>query len=183
MRQASDPEFSQFLDTIGDDSEHDEVDLSRLNHTNLVEDAVNFVFSPDVVCDPETCVDRAILSPFNEYVDQFNSEVLGRLPGETHSYFSSDWIEEDGQEVTDHPMATPDFLNSLNEPGIPPHQLILKVGAICRFTRNFDASRGLTKNTRVIVRRLLHHSVEVEIIPTILAGQRIDSVSYMCFHA
>jgi hypothetical protein len=35
----------------------------------------------------------------------------------------------------------PEFLNSLREPGIPPHELILKKGAICQLTRNFDAFR------------------------------------------
>jgi hypothetical protein len=41
------------------------------------------------------------------------------------------------------------------EPGIPPHELLLKPGCICRLTRNFDASHGLTKNTRVIVRSVV----------------------------
>ncbi|KAJ6447762.1 hypothetical protein C8R45DRAFT_773345, partial [Mycena sanguinolenta] len=40
---------------------------------------------------------------------------------------------------------------------------------------NFDVSRGLTKNTRVIVRRLLKYSVEVETLPQEIGGQIIDS--------
>ncbi|KAJ6459302.1 hypothetical protein C8R45DRAFT_942329 [Mycena sanguinolenta] len=59
---------------------------------------------------------------------------------------------------------------------IPPHELVLKVGAICRFTRNFDASRGLTKNTRVIVRNLLRHTVEVETISSMVAGRVVEPV-------
>ncbi|KAJ7722125.1 hypothetical protein DFH07DRAFT_783919 [Mycena maculata] len=59
---------------------------------------------------------------------------------------------------------------------IPPHQLILKVSAICRFTRNFDASRGLTKNIRVIVMNLLCHSVEVETISAVVAGKTVDPI-------
>jgi hypothetical protein len=70
----------------------------------------------------------------------------------------------------------PEFLNSLSEPGIPPHELALKVGAICRLTRNFDASRGLTKNTRVIVRNLLRHTVEIETIPCIVAAKVVNAV-------
>lgn len=87
-----------------------------------------------------------------------------------YTYISSDWIEDGGHEVTDHPIATPEFLSSLNESGIPPHELVLKVGAICRLTRNFDASRGLAKNTRVIVRRLFRHTVEVETMPRNVGG-------------
>lgn len=73
-------------------------------------------------------------------------------------------------------FSDPEFLNSLQEPGIP-HELFLKVGAICRLTRNFDASRGLTKNTRVIVRKLLRYTVEVETISSVVAGKVLDPVS------
>lgn len=103
--------------------------------------------------------------------------ILDSVPGNSHSYISRDSIEDDLQASNDAVFEDPEFLNSLKEPGIPPHELILKVGAICRFTRNFDASRGLTKNIRVIVRSLLRHSVEVETISAIVAGKALDPVS------
>ena len=90
---------------------------------------------------------------------------------------SSDPIEDNIQNSNEAVFDDPDFLNSLNEPGIPPHELILKVGSICRFTRNFDASRGLTKNTRIIVRKLFRHTVEVETISSVVAGRTVDPVS------
>jgi hypothetical protein len=86
----------------------------------------------------------------------------------------SDSVEgsSNNQEV----FSDPEFLNSLKEPGIPPHELFLKIGTICRLTRNFDASRGLTKNTQVIVRKLLWHTVEVETISSLVAGKVVDPV-------
>jgi hypothetical protein len=50
-------------------------------------------------------------------------------------------------------------------------------------TRNFDASRGLTKNTRVIIRNLLRHTVEVETISSVVAGRVVDPVRpyFSCF--
>ena len=119
---------------------------------------------------------RAILSPFNAFVDEFNLTVLDNVAGNSHCYMSKDFIEEDLQGSNDAVYEDPEFLNSLQEPGIPPHELILKVGAICRFTRNFDGSRGLTKNTRVIVQNLLRHSVEVETISSVVAGRVLEPV-------
>jgi hypothetical protein len=176
MRQQSDLAFSSFLDAIGDDHLHDSVDLARLQHTQSIECFINFVFPPSVVADPAICITRAILSPFNAFVDVFNATILRTVPGDSHCYASSDSIEGSGDGPDEGFFSDPEFLNSLHEPGIPPHELILKIGAICRLTRNFDASRGLTKNTRVIVRKLLRHSVEVETISSIVAGKVVDPV-------
>ena len=123
---------------------------------------------------------RAILSPCNQHVDEFNDRILDRLEGEERIYYSRDSVEGDeegieGQREVDV-VGTPDVLNSLHEPGIPPHQLRLKIGAICRFTRNFDPARGLTKNTRVIIKHLLKYSVEVETIPYRIANQTMTAV-------
>jgi hypothetical protein len=176
MRQRNDPNFSAFLDAIGDDYQHDSVELGRLQHAQSTQGLIDFVFPANVVADPATCITRAILSPYNAFVDDFNLAILNSVPGNSHVYLSKDSIDEDLQGSNEAVFEDPEFLNSLQEPGIPPHQLILKVGTICRFTRNFDASRGLTKNTRVIVRTLLHHSVEVETISAIVAGVTIHPV-------
>ncbi|KAJ7918252.1 hypothetical protein B0H13DRAFT_2321577 [Mycena leptocephala] len=63
-------------DSIGDDYLHDSVDLEHLNHTQSVQELINFVFPPSVVADPAICIMRAILSPFNVFVDEFNSTIL-----------------------------------------------------------------------------------------------------------
>jgi hypothetical protein len=93
------------------------------------------------------CISRAILSPFSDFVDKFNSAILRTVPGQSPTYISSDSIEGDTDGSDNSILDDPEFLNSLNEPGIPPHELILKVGTICRLTRNLNAARGLTKNT------------------------------------
>ncbi len=127
---------------------------------------------------PMECARHAILSPFNEFVDEFNSAIIDQLQGESHHYLSTDSIEgDDDGNYAEGPLSDPDVLNSMTEPGMPAHTLILKVGVLCRLTRNFDPSRGLTKNTRVIVHRMFHHSVEVQTVPTIVAGETIASVS------
>lgn len=177
MRQCNDPEFSSFLDAIGDDCEHDSVDLGQLPHTQDSQQLVDFVFPPAIVCNPDVCIQRAILSPYNEFVDEFNNSILEIAPGEAWQYHSRDYILDEETLNNSQAVCTdPEFLNSLTEPGIPPHEISLKVGAICRLVRNFDASRGLTKNTRVIVRKMLRHSVEIETIATQVAGRLISPV-------
>ena len=176
IRQQNDPAFSTFLDSIGDDYEHETVELGRLHHTRSVQELIEFDFPPAIVSDPVLCIARAILSPYNAFVNEFNMSILNNVPGISHCYLSKDSIEEDVQGSNEAVYEDPEFLNSLQEPGIPPHELVLKVGAICRFTRNFDASRGLTKNTRAIVRNLLRHTVEVETISSIVAGRVVEPV-------
>jgi hypothetical protein len=129
---------------MGDNYQNETVELGRLNHTRSVQDLIDFVFPPTIVSDPTLCIMRAILSPFNAFVDEFNLTILSNVPGHSHCYISKDSIEENLQGSNDAVYEDPEFLNSLQEPGIPPHELIFKVGAICRFTRKFDASRGLT---------------------------------------
>ncbi len=175
--QHNNPHFLEFLDSIGDDIEHPQVDLGHLQHTHSTEHCIEFVFPPKVLNNPTECAKHAILSPYNEFVDEFNSVIIDQLLGESHQYLSTDSIEgDDSTNNSEGPLSDPDVLNSLTEPGIPTHILTLKVGALCRLTCNFDPSKGLMKNTCVIVHRIFCHSVEVETIPTVIAGEAIASV-------
>ncbi len=181
IHQHDDLDFSAFLDSIGDNIGHPDVDLGCLQHTHSPDKCINFIFPSNVLANPVECARRAILSPFNEFVDEFNSGIIDRLQGDSHQYLSTDSIEDDDSiNSVEGPLSDPDVLNSLTEPGMPDHILTLKVGALCRLTRNFDPSRGLTKNTHVIVRHMYNHSVEVETIPSVVAGEAIASVRVQC---
>jgi hypothetical protein len=109
-------------------------------------------------------------------VNSFNAAILHNVPCNIHQYHSSDSIEGDAEGSNKAVLADPEFLNSLEEPGILPHELNSKIGAICRLIRNFDTSRSLTKNTRVIVQNLLRYTVEIETISAVVAGKMIDPV-------
>jgi hypothetical protein len=60
-----------------------------------VEELIDFVFPPAAVSDPVVCITRAILSPYNAFVDDFNMSILNNVPGISHCYLSKDSIEED----------------------------------------------------------------------------------------
>lgn len=52
----------------------------------------------------------------------------------------------------------------MKEPGVPPHQLELKVGCVCSLMRNLSIDKALVKNSRVVIKVLRKYSVEVEVI-------------------
>jgi hypothetical protein len=64
--------------------------------------------------------------------------------------------------TADHPEATPDFLATLSQNGIPKHELRLKEGWICSLMRNIQ--KGLVKNARLIAQHLHRRYVEVRVI-------------------
>jgi hypothetical protein len=59
------------------------------------------------------------------------------------------------------PMHSQDFLSLLTHSGVPPHELHLKVGAICTIMRNMSIEKGLVKNSRVVIHSLHSRFVEV----------------------
>ena len=86
--------------------------------------------------DTQWISNRAILSPSNKEVQEVNEEVLARLPGPETVLKSIDSTEENSPEYT------PEFLNSLEMSGIPPHLLKLKPGCIVVLLRNMDSEAG-----------------------------------------
>jgi hypothetical protein len=97
IRQSGDPQFSSFLDAIVDNHSEDTADLERLPHTQSVQELLDFVFPPAVVADPSLCIPRAILSPFNAFVNAFNPTILRNVTRNSQHYHSSDSIEGDAE--------------------------------------------------------------------------------------
>ncbi|KAI5986323.1 hypothetical protein EDD15DRAFT_2144522, partial [Pisolithus albus] len=56
-----------------------------------------------------------------------------------------------------------DYLAMLRPSGIPPHQLDLKVDAVCSLQRNLSIEKGLVHNARVRIAAVHRHFVEVQL--------------------
>lgn len=112
--------------------------------------------------------ERAILAAKNEDVDKLNHLILNKIPGEMVQYNSIDTMIVEEQAVN-YPT---EFLNSLQPPGIPPHNLKLKVGAILMIIRNLNPPK-LCNGTRVIVKKLTTNLIEATIISGKFKGEDI----------
>jgi hypothetical protein len=79
-RSAQDPEYTAFVDVIGEDHTHDHTSLDILQTVPNLAGAVQFLYPLNILSLPVQCLKRAFLSPRNMYVDDFNALILARLP-------------------------------------------------------------------------------------------------------
>ena len=83
--------------------------------------------------------------------------MVTKFPGDPHLYKSFDSLEED-----EHLFPT-EFINTLTPSGVPPHQLLLKVGAPIMLMRNFNPYKGHCYGTNCIITRLHTRIIEARI--------------------
>ena len=110
---------------------------------------------------------RAIISPSNMEVAEVNSAVLQRLPGDEVLLKSIDTTEEGG---ADYP---PEFLNTCELSGMPPHSLALKPGCLVILLRNVDQGAGHCNGTKYVVVNIKPHVLEMRSVDTYNRGATI----------
>ena len=92
---------------------------------------------------------RAILTPLNKTVTEVNREIVERLPGK-HKKFRSIDRATDTDCANQYPV---EWLNTIEESGVPPHKLRLKVGMPIMLMRNLVPSKGHCNGSRYIVQQ------------------------------
>ena len=110
---------------------------------------------------------RAIISPSNKEVEEVNAAVLKRLPGEEVVLKSLDTTEEG---AADYP---PEFLNTCELSGMPPHSLTLKPGCLVMLLRNIDQAGGHCNGTKYVVVNIKQHVLELRSVDTSNRGATI----------
>ena len=152
--------------------ENGDIDLSFLN-ANIVdsEEALISKIYPSLnehSFDLEWFGERAILAPKNADVATLNDKLLQQQNGELKTYRSFDTTVE----VNDAINYPTEVLNSLEPPGMPLHQLKLKVGTPIMLLRSLDAPR-LVNGTRLIVKKLFDNVILATIITGKFAGEDV----------
>lgn len=66
----------------------------------------------------------------------------------------------------------PEFLNSLDLPGLPPHNLQLKVGSVVIMLRNINQPR-LCNGTRLAIKKILNNVIEATILKGRYKGEDV----------
>lgn len=107
---------------------------------------------------------RAILAAWNDSVDAANQAVLDLLPGNEHSLKSADCVITEGEELAEGLGFLQEYLNSLTIPGLPLHDLRLKVGAPIILLRNLDAAAGLCNGTRLLLLQVGRRCLQARIL-------------------
>lgn len=112
--------------------------------------------------------ERAILAAKNTDVDQLNLAIQNTIPGEINSYKSIDTVMNE-DETVNYPT---EFLNSLDLPGLPPHNLQLKVGSVIIVLRNLNQPR-ICNGTRLSVRKVMPNLIEGTILKGRYKGENV----------
>ncbi|KAL3642121.1 hypothetical protein CASFOL_012936 [Castilleja foliolosa] len=123
---------------------------------------------------PEILSTRAIVCPTNDNCDEINKLVLTLTPGECRTYESYDVMIPHGANQGDlEPLYPQEYLNQLTFPGIPPHELSLKINTPIILIRNINQTLGLCNGTRLIVSQLLPRIIEAQVITGTSIGNRV----------
>ncbi|PWA44899.1 hypothetical protein CTI12_AA521800 [Artemisia annua] len=106
--------------------------------------------------------------------DMINSKVLDMLQGDSHAFNSNDEAlpkTNDGGAI--ELLYPVEYLNTLKFPGLPPHTLILKIGAPIILLRNLNLAGGMCNGTRMIVTQILSKIIEARIVTGTRMSQKV----------
>jgi hypothetical protein len=182
VRDASDPAYSTFVDSLGDntaayvDLPDDRSEITAhyesklvpvpsavsgerfITHTTDVDAAIAFAY-PDLVRlrdDASEYKNHAIITTTNMEVDKFNQAVVAAMGFCAGDGLLHELLSSD--QIADDPNGrtlSSEYLDNLpRAPGVPPHRLQLFVGAMCMLTRNFDPKRGLVNNRKCVIKKI-----------------------------
>ncbi|KAI8116936.1 ATP-dependent DNA helicase pif1 [Lucilia cuprina] len=112
--------------------------------------------------------ERAILAAKNIDVDELNFKIQSEIAVELMTYKSVDSVTSQN-DVVNYPT---EFLNSLEFPALPPHNLKLKVGSVIIMLRNTHQPR-LCNGTRLAVKNLMNNVIEATILKGKYKGEDV----------
>jgi len=131
---------------------------------NTTTGLINYVYPPGSLHNNVTgdfLNERAILATTNHDVAEINDSIVrDRMTGQLKFKLSADTPVE----RADRDVVGPEFLNSFDNPSLPPHSLCLKVGCPIMCLRNIDPVNGLCNGTRLQVNYIGTHHLRCTII-------------------
>ncbi len=117
----------------------------------------------------EYLANHVLLAPRNDTVTELNNTLLTSMPGQEFISRSTDKVVDDGG-LEIYPT---EYLNSIDVPTLPPHELKLKVDTPVILLCNLDPSAGLCNGTCMHVERCGERVVECKILGGKHAGKMV----------
>ncbi|KAF8079930.1 LOW QUALITY PROTEIN: hypothetical protein N665_0990s0007 [Sinapis alba] len=116
-------------------------------------------------------VERVILYPTNEDMNNINQYMMDKLDGEEIIYLSSDNIDPSDSRSINNQALTPDFLNSIKASCLPNHNPMLKIGCPVMLLKNIDHVGGLMNGTGLKIIDMYDFCVKARIITCNKVGE------------
>ncbi|XP_034936338.1 ATP-dependent DNA helicase PIF1-like [Chelonus insularis] len=118
---------------------------------------------------------RAVLTARHIDVDRINKEIIRLLDVNTERIYTSvDSTENcDNEGIND--AILPEYLNTLNPPNFPPHELQFRVNTILMVIRNLNVSEGLCNGTRLLLLELKTNLLKCKI----LNGDKVGEIVFI----
>ena len=82
IRDSEDISYSQWVDTIGEGSPIQPITVVNMGHLQRLtsyQQAIDFLFPPEILLEPLLAIQRSFLSPYNIVVDEFNHKMVERI--------------------------------------------------------------------------------------------------------
>ena len=141
---------------------------------NTTQALANIIFpgiaNPATLLSASFLADRILLAPRNDTVTELNSMLLTSMSGQLYTFKSADRVVDNGAEDNIYPT---EYLNTIDVPNLPPHELSLKVGAPVILLRNLNPSFGMCNGARMRVIRCGGRVMECEILTGKHTGHRV----------
>nr|GEW89464.1 DNA helicase [Tanacetum cinerariifolium] len=173
---------NMWLQRPGEPEEQDDGDTSWIiippeyfvstDETGMSE-LIDFIYDQETLKTPiaGSLQEKAIFCPKNDTADLINAKILLAVEGRSKIYLSNDEAIPLGGDKSETERLYPmEYLNTMNFPGFPPHELEPKVGSPIMLLRNVNLLGGLCNGTRMIVRSLKSKVIEAQII----TGTRVN---------
>ncbi|OMO59921.1 DNA helicase, partial [Corchorus olitorius] len=118
--------------------------------------------------------ERAIVTPYNETAAELNEYILQNIPGDYVTYYSSNILSRSSdvpnQDIASYPSES---LNKISVPGVPDHELRLKIGCVVMLMRNINQVAGLCNGTRLVILQLTTFLIEARIVSGDHLGDKV----------
>ncbi|XP_025648016.1 uncharacterized protein [Arachis hypogaea] len=161
--------------TEGESIIHIPSDILVKNSETALDDFIDFVY-PDMLSNlsiENYFKARAILALTLDCVTDVNNKMTAGLLGQERVHLNSDSMcAEEGNMEFELDAFSPEILNGINCSGLPPHKLVVKVGAPIMLLRNIDQTNGLSNGTRMQVRITGNYVIEYKT----LTGNKVGSI-------